>query len=212
MIYLIFNEGYSATEGDQLVRGELSSEAIRLGRLLSELMPDEAEVWGLLALMVLHDARRDARVASDGRYVAIDEQDRSLWDHRRLGGGASRRLRGRRGSGALAIAQGLSALGALARRLTRPGRLRSHQSEASMGALDTLVVTTSLPALREGLHSSLQGLEWTVNAYNLAYACLLLTGAALGDRFGRRRMYTIGLSLFTVASAGPRRWPAAPAP
>jgi EmrB/QacA subfamily drug resistance transporter len=70
-----------------------------------------------------------------------------------------------------------------------------------MTALDTLVVTTSLPALRIDLHASLQSLEWTVNAYNLAFACLLLTGAALGDRFGRRRMYTLGLLLFTGASA-----------
>jgi EmrB/QacA subfamily drug resistance transporter len=70
-----------------------------------------------------------------------------------------------------------------------------------MTALDTLVVATSLPALRADLHASLQSLEWTVNAYNLAFACLLLTGAALGDRFGRRRMYTIGLALFTGASA-----------
>lgn len=70
-----------------------------------------------------------------------------------------------------------------------------------MTALDTLVVATSLPALRADLHASLESLEWTVNAYNLSFACLLLTGAALGDRFGRRRMFTIGLSLFTVASA-----------
>jgi EmrB/QacA subfamily drug resistance transporter len=70
-----------------------------------------------------------------------------------------------------------------------------------MTALDTLVVTTSLPALRVGLGASLESLEWTVNAYNLAFACLLLTGAALGDRFGRRRMYTIGLFAFTAASA-----------
>ena len=70
-----------------------------------------------------------------------------------------------------------------------------------MTALDTLVVTTSLPVLRADLHASLSSLEWTVNAYNLAFACLLLTGAALGDRFGRRRMFAIGLSMFTVASA-----------
>jgi EmrB/QacA subfamily drug resistance transporter len=91
-----------------------------------------------------------------------------------------------------------------------PGREKRHQIWtvvlASLGvfmtALDTLVVTTSLPVLRVDLHASLQSLEWTVNAYNLAFACLLLTGAALGDRFGRRRMYTIGLALFTAASAG----------
>jgi EmrB/QacA subfamily drug resistance transporter len=70
-----------------------------------------------------------------------------------------------------------------------------------MTALDTLVVTTSLPVLRVSLHGSLSSLEWTVNAYNLAFACLLLTGAALGDRFGRRRMFTIGIGVFTAASA-----------
>jgi len=70
-----------------------------------------------------------------------------------------------------------------------------------MAALDTLVVTTALPVLRTDLGASLSDLEWTVNGYNLAFACLLLTGAALGDRFGRRRMFAIGLSLFTAASA-----------
>ena len=62
VVYLIFNEGYAATEGDRLVREELCDEAIRLGELLCRLMPDDAEVWGLLALMLLHDARRAARV------------------------------------------------------------------------------------------------------------------------------------------------------
>jgi RNA polymerase sigma-70 factor (ECF subfamily) len=84
VVYLIFNEGYAASEGDRLVRGELCSEAIRLGRLLSELMPDDAEVWGLLALMLLHDGRRAARVDREGRYVPLEEQDRSLWDEDRI--------------------------------------------------------------------------------------------------------------------------------
>jgi EmrB/QacA subfamily drug resistance transporter len=70
-----------------------------------------------------------------------------------------------------------------------------------MVALDTLVVTTALPVLRVDLGASLPDLEWTVNTYNLAFACLLLTGAALGDRFGRRRMFAIGLGVFTTASA-----------
>lgn len=70
-----------------------------------------------------------------------------------------------------------------------------------MVALDTFVVTTALPVLRVDLGASLSDLEWTVNAYNLSFACFLLTGAALGDRFGRRRMFTLGLVLFTVASA-----------
>jgi RNA polymerase sigma-70 factor (ECF subfamily) len=84
VVYLIFNEGYAAAEGDQLVRGELCDEAIRLGELLCRLMPDDAEVWGLLALMLLHDARRAARVDPSGRYVALDAQDRSLWDRDRI--------------------------------------------------------------------------------------------------------------------------------
>ena len=70
-----------------------------------------------------------------------------------------------------------------------------------MVALDTFVVTTALPVLRVDLGASLSDLEWTVNAYNFSFACLLLTGAALGDRFGRRRMFTLGLVLFTAASA-----------
>jgi RNA polymerase sigma-70 factor, ECF subfamily len=84
VVYLIFNEGYAASEGDQLVRGELCNEAIRLGLLLRDLMPDDAEVWALLALMLLHDARRAARVDARGRYVSLDEQDRALWDEGRI--------------------------------------------------------------------------------------------------------------------------------
>src|SRR5499426_2674034 len=90
VVYLIFNEGYAATEGDRLVRGELCDEAIRLGELLSRLMPDDAEAWGLLALMLLHDARRAARVNPQGRYAALDAQDRSLWDQARIGEGFAR--------------------------------------------------------------------------------------------------------------------------
>jgi RNA polymerase sigma-70 factor, ECF subfamily len=90
VVYLIFNEGYAATEGDRLVRGELCDEAIRLGELLSRLMPDDAEVWGLSALMLLHDARRAARVDSSGRYVALEAQDRSLWDRGRIREGLAR--------------------------------------------------------------------------------------------------------------------------
>jgi RNA polymerase sigma-70 factor, ECF subfamily len=90
VVYLIFNEGYAATAGDRLVRGELCDEAIRLGELLSRLMPDDAEVWGLSALMLLHDARRAARVDLSGRYVALEAQDRSLWDRGRLREGLAR--------------------------------------------------------------------------------------------------------------------------
>ena len=80
VVYLIFNEGYAASEGDELVREDLCAEAIRLGRLLCDLMPGEPEVLGLCALMLLHDARRHARVDADGRYVSLEKQDRATWD------------------------------------------------------------------------------------------------------------------------------------
>jgi RNA polymerase sigma-70 factor, ECF subfamily len=78
-LYLIFNEGYLATSADTVVRRELCDEAIRLARLLLALMPDESEVRGLLALMLLHHSRRDARVDERGELVLLDDQDRSLW-------------------------------------------------------------------------------------------------------------------------------------
>jgi RNA polymerase sigma-70 factor, ECF subfamily len=90
VVYLIFNEGYAATEGERLVRQELCDEAIRMGELLSRLMPNDAEVWGLSALMMLHDARRAARVDASGRYVALGDQDRSLWDSDRIREGLGR--------------------------------------------------------------------------------------------------------------------------
>jgi RNA polymerase sigma-70 factor (ECF subfamily) len=84
VLYLIFNEGWFASAGDRLVRGELCAEAIRLGRLLHGLMPDDPEVAGLLALMLLHDSRREARVDGHGELVLLDDQDRSLWDRGRI--------------------------------------------------------------------------------------------------------------------------------
>jgi RNA polymerase sigma-70 factor (ECF subfamily) len=112
VVYLIFNEGYAAAQGDRLVRGELCGEAIRLGRVLAELMPDDAEALGLLGLMLLHDARRAARVDGHGRFVALPEQDRSLWDQGRL-------------------REGLRTL-ERAMRLRRPG---SYQLQAAITAL-----------------------------------------------------------------------------
>jgi RNA polymerase sigma-70 factor (ECF subfamily) len=81
--YLVFNEGYMASSGERLTRPDLSAEAVRLGRLLVELLP-EPEAIGLLALMLLHEARRAARTSSDGELVLLEDQDRSLWDRARI--------------------------------------------------------------------------------------------------------------------------------
>jgi len=112
VLYLVFNEGYGATAGDDLVREGLCDEAVRLGRLVCELMPDDAEARGLLALMLLHDARRAARRDAAGRFVPLDRQDRDRWDRDR-------------------IAEGLAALDA-AMALRRPG---PFQVQAAIAAL-----------------------------------------------------------------------------
>lgn len=87
VIYLIFNEGYLASAGATAVRRELCSEAIRLARLLCELLPERPEARGLLALMLLHDARRDTRTAADGSLILLPDQDRSRWDHAQIAEG-----------------------------------------------------------------------------------------------------------------------------
>ena len=90
VLYLVFNEGYSSSAGREAVRDELCDEAIRLAKLLAVLMPDEAEALGLLALMLLHDARREARTASDGSIVLLADQDRDRWSTTSNRGGHAR--------------------------------------------------------------------------------------------------------------------------
>ena len=112
VVYLVFNEGYAATAGDALVRRELCTEAIRLGRLLRTLVPATSEVAGLLALMLLHDSRRAARLDVAGELVTLEEQDRSLWDRGQIGEGqtlAETALR-RGGAGFYALQAAIAAL------------------------------------------------------------------------------------------------------
>lgn len=88
VIYLVFNEGYSASSGSELIRQELAQEAIRLGRLLAQLLP-EAEVLGLLALMLIQDSRRHARIDHNGDLIRLEDQDRNLWNHQQIAEGSA---------------------------------------------------------------------------------------------------------------------------
>jgi RNA polymerase sigma-70 factor (ECF subfamily) len=89
VIYLVFNEGYAATSGEEPLRAALCEEAIRLGRIIVELMPGEAEVMGLLALMLLHDSRRAARTDPNGELVTLEDQDRRKWNQAAIDTGSA---------------------------------------------------------------------------------------------------------------------------
>jgi RNA polymerase sigma-70 factor (ECF subfamily) len=112
VLYLVFNEGYAASSGDALIRRELSAEAIRLARTVVSLLPDEPEATGLLALMLLHDARREARVGTGGELVLLEDQDRSRWDQDRIAEGR-----------------------ALVERILPTGRVGPYQIQAAIAAL-----------------------------------------------------------------------------
>jgi RNA polymerase sigma-70 factor (ECF subfamily) len=120
VIYLIFNEGYAAASGDRLVREDLCAEAVRLGRLLAALMPDEPEVTGLLALMLLTESRRAARTDQDGELVLLADQDRGRWD-------------------AALIAEGQ----ALVRQCLRRGRPGPYQIQAAISAVHSDAATAA---------------------------------------------------------------------
>ena len=117
VLYLIFNEGYSASSGDSLVRRELCAEAIRLARTLAELMPENPESMALLALMLLHDSRRDTRSSADGQLVTLEEQDRSLWHQDQIAEGIRlvERALGRRNAGPYQLQAAIAAVHAEAR-------------------------------------------------------------------------------------------------
>ncbi|HEY3523689.1 MAG TPA: sigma-70 family RNA polymerase sigma factor [Candidatus Limnocylindrales bacterium] len=148
-LYLVFNEGYAATAGESLVRRDLVTEAIRLTRVLATLMPDEPEVLGLLALMLLHDARSAARVDDAGGLVLLEDQDRSTWDHELIREGGAlvdRALRMRR-PGPYQLQAAIAAL---------------HDEAASSDATDWPQIAALYDALATGTTSPVVGLNRAV--------------------------------------------------
>jgi RNA polymerase sigma-70 factor (ECF subfamily) len=161
VIYALFNEGYGASAGDELIRKDLCVEAIRLGRLLAELMPDEPEALGLLSLMLLQDSRRAARVDTDGELVTLEDQDRSLWDQ-------------------AAIAEACTVLDR-AVRLRRPG---PYQLQAAIGACHAHAATSAETDWDEILRRLSRDAE-AASAYRRA---LELAPTDAERRFLRRRL------------------------
>jgi RNA polymerase sigma-70 factor, ECF subfamily len=190
VIYLIFNEGYSATAGDGLMRPALCAEAIRLGKLLAALMPDEPEALGLVALMLLHDSRRRTRVGAAGEIVLLAEQDRAAWDQASIEEGV-RLLRGALARGRPGPYQLQAAIAALHAEAPSVAETDWRQIAELYGALMELapspvvalnhaVAVGEAGGLAEGLAliDAIEGLE----RYHLRYAAR----ADLLRRLGRR--------------------------
>ncbi len=188
VLYLIFNEGYASSAGADLHRVELSGEAIRLARLLHRMLPDDGEVAGLLALMLLTDARRPARADADGQLIPLDEQDRSLWD---------RRL----------IAEGV----ALIDRAVTKGAVGEYQLQAAIAALHGRAVRaqdTDWPQIL-ALYGLLERMTGNpVVALNRAIAAAMVHGPAEGLRLiealderlpGHYRLDAVRAHLFEMA-------------
>ena len=168
VLYLVFNEGYSASSGDNLVRRELCAEAIRLARTLVELMPDNPESMALLALMLLHDSRRDARSSPDGELVLLEEQDRSLWRRDQIAEGIRlvERALGRRNVGPYQLQAAIAAV----------------HAEAATAAETDWKQIAALYAILSASQSS--PIVWLNHAVAIAMSESLERGLALIDGLG----------------------------
>jgi RNA polymerase sigma-70 factor (ECF subfamily) len=164
VVYLVFNEGYSATTGDNLIRTDVCAESIRLSRMLCELVPDDPENVGLLALLLLQDSRRHARIDPDGELVTLEEQDRSLWDQQE-------------------IAEGLRLIQQALRLRRTSSRVGAYQLQAAIAALHAEARTAAETDWRQivGVYVELRRINPSpVVALNHAAAVAMSEGFAKG--------------------------------
>ena len=210
VVYLVFNEGYSASSGAALVRADLCVEAIRLGRLLVALMPDEPEAVGLLALMLLQDSRRSARAGADGEVVLLEQQDRSRWDAGAIAEGlelVEQALRSRQ-VGPYGIQAAIAAIHA---RAATPGATDWAEIAQLYRLLSTInpspVVELNRAAavgMADGPSAGLAlmdspALTETLGRYHLYHAARADLLRRMGDRPGAAAAYTRALGLVTNA-------------
>jgi len=193
VVYLVFNEGYLASAGDALVRHDLCAEAVRLGRMLAELLPGEPEVLGLLALLLLHDSRRAARTGARGELVPLEEQDRARWDAAQIAEGTALLDRalalGRRGPYQLQ-----AAVAALHGAAESPGATDWRQIALLYGALRRLadspaaaLAEAAAVAMADGPEEGLRRVETLAAGGELdGYHLLPAARADLLRRLGRR--------------------------
>jgi RNA polymerase sigma-70 factor (ECF subfamily) len=210
VLYLIFNEGYSASSGDNLIRRELCAEAIRLARTLLELMPDNPESMALLALMLLHDSRRDARSSADGQLVLLDDQDRSLWRRDQIAEGVRlvERALGRRNIGPYQLQAAIAAIHAEAATAGETdwkqiAALYSILSASQFSPIVSLNHAVAV-AMSEGLEQGLAliddlGSSGELESYHLFHAARADLLRRLGRNREARESYRRGLALTTNA-------------
>jgi RNA polymerase sigma-70 factor (ECF subfamily) len=210
VLYLIFNEGYSASSGDNLVRRELCAEAIRLARTLVELMPDNPESMALLALMLLHDSRRDARSSSDGQLVPLEEQDRSLWRRDQIAEGIRlvERALGRRNAGPYQLQAAIAAVHAEAasagetdwKQIAALYSILNASRPSPIVALNHAVAIAMSESLERGLALIDDlGSSGELDSYHLYHAARADLLRRMGRNLEARGSYQRGLALTTNA-------------
>jgi len=208
VIYLIFNEGYSATTGERLVREDLCAEAIRLARTLCELLPGEPENYGLLALMLLHDSRRRARMNAQGQLVPLEEQDRSLWNREQIAEGSRliAQALARRDAGPYQLQAVIAALHAEAERADRTDWAQIAAAYRELEAISPSPVVrlnrAVAVAMGEGLEKGLARMDelaasGELDGYHLLPAARADILRRLGRRAEAREAYTSALELAT---------------